>query len=198
MSYPCRVITVVAVDGEGAQGSVATFTVTFDRTCLVLPSPPILTLATQEDVDKMAACSSLTSTRVNIIRSATDPILSLRPMRDITVSSGSETESNYLVVVYKLVIYVHNVSVQSMGDLFISGLTELRDLSGLENLAQYGPELSIVNNQKLTTTVHLSANVTSDSAHFLSLTNVGVRSNPLLRDLDGLSLISTVTGKTVR
>ena len=86
---------------------------------------------------------------------------------------------------------------QSTGDLFISGLTDLRDLSGLENLARYGPELSIVNNQKLTTTVHLSANVTPNPTTFLTLTNVGVRSNPLLQDLDGLSLVSTVTGKIV-
>ena len=82
-----------------------------------------------------------------------------------------------------------------MGDLFISGLTHLTDLSGLENLSQYGPELSIVNNHHLTTTSQLSANVPPDSTHFLSLTNVGVRSNSDLRDLTGLRLINTITGE---
>lgn len=83
-----------------------------------------------------------------------------------------------------------------MGDLSISGLTALRDLSGLENLAVYGDELSIVNNQQLTTTAQLSANVSTEPSNFLSLNNIGVRSNPLLRDLDGLRLVETVTGET--
>lgn len=82
-----------------------------------------------------------------------------------------------------------------MGDLIISGLTHLEDLAGLENLAHYGPELSIVDNTQLTTTSHLSANISVDSTHFLSLTNVGIRSNPLLRDLSGLRLISDITGE---
>ena len=82
-----------------------------------------------------------------------------------------------------------------MGDLFISGLTHLTDLSGLEGLASYGPELSITNNQQLQTTSQLSANISRGSAHYLSLTNVGIRSNPLLRDLSGLSLVNYIEGE---
>ena len=82
-----------------------------------------------------------------------------------------------------------------VGDLIISGLTYLTGLSGLENLAQFGPEVSIANNKQLNTTAQLSANVPKDPSNFLSLTNVGVRSNPLLRDLNGLSLVNNVTGE---
>lgn len=82
-----------------------------------------------------------------------------------------------------------------MGDLSIHGLTHLRDLSGLENLAQYGDELSITNNLQLTTTAQLSANIPPEPSNFLSLNNIGIRSNPLLCDLDGLRLVERVTGK---
>lgn len=77
----------------------------------------------------------------------------------------------------------------------ISGLSNLQNLSGLENLAQYGPEISIINNPQLTTTAHLSANSVTDSTHFLSLTNIGIRSNAQLKDLDGFRLVNVVTGK---
>ena len=86
------------------------------------------------------------------------------------------------------------LSKQAIGDLSISGLSQLTDLSGLENLAQYGDELSIVNNQRLTTTAQLSANITPEPSNFISLNNIGVRSNPLLRDLDGFRLVENVTG----
>ena len=82
-----------------------------------------------------------------------------------------------------------------MGDLSISGQTHLTNLSGLENLAQYGDELSIVNNLQLTTTAQLSANVNPDSSNLISLNNIGIRSNPLLRDLSGVRLVESVTGK---
>ena len=75
---------MVAVDGAGAQGPVSTLTITFDRSCLVLPNPPILTLSNQDDVDRLAVCASLGSTRVDII--GTD-IETLQPMEDITVSA---------------------------------------------------------------------------------------------------------------
>ena len=82
-----------------------------------------------------------------------------------------------------------------MGDLSIIGQTHLTNLSGLENLAQYGDELSIVNNLQLTTTTQLSANVNPDSSNLISLNNIGIRSNPLLRDLSGVRLVESVTGK---
>ena len=186
--YSHRVVTVVAVDGEGAVGPGSEVTVRFDRTCRVLANPDILTLASQRDVDQLSVCSSLGSTRVDIVRGSTDPIVSLLPMRDITVSWSLDWRKTC----YECLL---SPPPQAMGDLIISGLTHLTDLSGLENLAHYGPELSLVNNLELTTTSHLSANISPGPAHFLSLTNVGVRSNPLLRDLSGLRLISNITGE---
>ena len=76
----------MAVDGEGAAGPESTVTITFDRTCTVLPQPNLLTLRTQRDVDKLSVCNSLGSTRVDIVGGSTDPIITLLPMRDITVS----------------------------------------------------------------------------------------------------------------
>ena len=85
-----------------------------------------------------------------------------------------------------------------MFDLTISGLSLLTDLRGLENLAEYGDELSIVNNQQLSTLAHLSANVTSDPSNLLSLNNIGIRGNPMLQDLSGLRLVENVTGEGER
>ena len=79
----------MAVDEEGVQGPESTITVRFDRTCRVMTESGILTLATQEDVDRLAVCTSLWNTRVDIVGGSTDPIVSLLPMRDITVSRGS-------------------------------------------------------------------------------------------------------------
>ena len=76
----------MAVDEEGLQGPESTITVRFDRTCTVLADLAVLTLATQEDVNQLAVCTSLGNTRVNIVGGSTDPIVSLLPMRDITVS----------------------------------------------------------------------------------------------------------------
>ena len=79
---------MVAVDGDGAVGPESTLTVLFDRSCLVLPD--ILTLAAQSEVDRLAVCTSLrTSTRVDIVGggvASEDPITSLLPMSNITVS----------------------------------------------------------------------------------------------------------------
>ena len=66
------------------------------------------------------------------------------------------------------------------------------DLRGLENLGQYGNELSITNNNKLSSLVHLSANLPSQ--HRISLRNIGIHNNPVLRDVAGLRIIENVTG----
>ena len=80
----------MAVDEDGAVGPESTIAVTFDRSCTVLPNSDTLILATQSDVEQLAVCNSLGSTRVDIIGSSSDPITSLRPMRDITVSHISK------------------------------------------------------------------------------------------------------------
>ena len=99
--------------------------------------------------------------------------------------------------VYDKLVMLLSLSLlcQAMFDLTISGLSFLTDLRGLENLAEYGDELSIVNNQQLSTLAHLSANVTSDPSNLLSLNNIGIRGNPMLQDLSGLRLVENVTGK---
>jgi Notch-like protein len=162
-----RVISVEATDGDGAQG-ISTLTISFDRSCVVFSNPTRLTLATQADVERMAVCTSVRGVRIDIVEdySGNDPIVSLLPLRDIS----------------------------AIGDLSISGLSQLTDLSGLENLAQYGDELSIVNNLQLATTAQLSANVSTEPSNLISLNNIGVRSNPLLGDLDGFRLVENVTG----
>lgn len=83
--YSFRMITVLAVDRDGIQGPVSTVTITFDRSCLILPNTAAthLTLATQDDVNKLSVCTSLRNTRIDIIG---PNIESLQPMREITVS----------------------------------------------------------------------------------------------------------------
>ena len=80
---------MAARDEEGAQGAGSTLTVMFDRSCLIWrPNPDVLTLATQADVDTLAVCTSVGIRRVAMIAdpTGTDPIVSLLPMSDITVS----------------------------------------------------------------------------------------------------------------
>lgn len=134
-----------------------------------------------------------------------DPITSLLPMQEITVRQGEEGKGGKggreggrdIEGVYDKLVMLLSLSLlcQAMFDLTISGLSFLTDLRGLENLAKYGDELSIVNNQQLSTLVHLSANVTSDPSNLLSLNNIGIRGNPMLQDLSGLRLVENVTGK---
>ena len=83
--------------------------------------------------------------------------------------------------------------VQSVQDLIIANLPRLTNLTGLENLAQYGNELSILNNQRLTTLRQLSSNLPPE--HRITVRSIGIRDNPLLEDVEGLSYVSNVTGK---
>ena len=80
-----------AMDEKGAQG-MSTLIINFDQSCLVFPNPTRLTLATQADVDRMAVCTSVRNARIDIIEdfSGDDPIASLLPMSDISVSWGEE------------------------------------------------------------------------------------------------------------
>ena len=84
-----RVISVEATDGDGAQG-ISTLTISFDRSCVVFSNPTRLTLATQADVERMAVCTSVRGVRIDIVEdySGNDPIVSLLPLRDISVSWG--------------------------------------------------------------------------------------------------------------
>ena len=81
------------MDEEGALG-MSTLFVNFDRSCLVFPNPTRLTLATQADVERMAVCTSVSNARIDIIEDFTggDPITSLLPMSDISVSLRKECD----------------------------------------------------------------------------------------------------------
>ncbi len=83
--------------------------------------------------------------------------------------------------------------MQSVRDMVLEGLA-ITDLSGLENLGDF-IELSIVNNEYLTTLRTLGASLPSD--HRASVNNLGIRDNPLLEDVDGLWFIEEVKGERI-
>ena len=87
---------------------------------------------------------------------------------------------------------MYNVHLQAVRDLIISGLG-IVDLRGLENLREFGNELSIVNNKYLTTLKQLGENLPDD--YRTSIRNVGIRDNPLLEDLDGLGYFDNIDGE---
>lgn len=68
----------------------------------------------------------------------------------------------------------------------------ITDVTGLENLGNFD-ELSIVNNEYLTTFAMLGANLPPD--HRSSVNNLGIRDNPLLADVDGLQFIQEIEGE---
>jgi hypothetical protein len=84
--------------------------------------------------------------------------------------------------------------LQLVRDLIIGSLG-ITDLRGLENLASFGNELSIINNDQLVTLRHLGENLPPE--YRTSIRNLGIRDNPLLRDFDGLSYIQNVEGMQV-
>ena len=91
-----------------------------------------------------------------------------------------------------LFTYTHTCKqLQSVRDLVINGLG-ITDLSGLENLANFGDELAIVNNQYLVTLRQLGANLPSD--YRTTVQNLGIRFNPLLVDVDGFRYIQNIEG----
>ena len=55
-------------------------------------------------------------------------------------------------------------------------------------------ELVVENNPALTTLEHLSANL--PSSHRIDVRSVGLRNNPLLRDIDGLRIVTNVSGRS--
>ena len=81
--------------------------------------------------------------------------------------------------------------MQLVRDLVIGSLG-ITDLRGLENLASFGNELSIINNDQLVTLRHLGDNLPPE--YRTSIRNLGIRDNPLLRDFDGLSYIQNIEG----
>ena len=89
-----------ATDEDGSHGPISTLTITFDRSCLVFSDPSGLTLATQADVEKMVVCTSVREDiRARIESSGDDdPIVSLLPMRDITVSEGRNSLTSSYVL----------------------------------------------------------------------------------------------------
>lgn len=76
------------------------------------------------------------------------------------------------------------------------GSLGITDLRGLENLATFGNELSIINNDQLVTLRHLGENLPPE--YRTTIRNLGIRDNPLLRDFDGLGYIQSVEGMYVR
>lgn len=74
----------------------------------------------------------------------------------------------------------------------ILGSLGITDLRGLENLESFGNELSIINNEQLTTLRHLGENLRPE--YRTSIRNLGIRDNPLLMDFDGLGYLQNVTG----
>ena len=83
------------------------------------------------------------------------------------------------------------VRMQSVQDLIIGSLG-ITDLRGLENLASFGNELSIINNDQLTTLRHLGENLPAD--YRTSIRTLGIRDNQMLRDFDGLQYIQHIEG----
>ena len=83
--------------------------------------------------------------------------------------------------------------MQRVRDLIIGSLG-IADLRGLENLGSFGNELSIINNDQLTTLRHLGENL--DPEYKTSIRNLGIRDNPLLRDFDGLGYIQNIEGNS--
>ena len=81
--------------------------------------------------------------------------------------------------------------MQRVQDLIIGSLGII-DLRGLENLASFGNELSIINNDQLTTLSHLGENLPPE--YRTSIRNLGIRDNQLLRDFNGLRYIQNITG----
>ena len=81
--------------------------------------------------------------------------------------------------------------MQSVRDLIIGSLG-ITDLRGLENLASFGNELSIINNDQLTTLSHLGENL--PAGYRTSIRNLGIRDNQMLRDFDGLQYIQHIEG----
>lgn len=78
--------------------------------------------------------------------------------------------------------------------MIIGGLG-IVDLAGLENLGQFGNELSIVNNKYLVTLKELGENL--PDSYRTSIRNVGIRDNPVLEDVDGLSYFDYIDGEFV-
>ena len=79
-----------------------------------------------------------------------------------------------------------------MGFLSIQSLSNLYDLSGLENL-RYFSAISIKMNNNLRSLSNLSANV--QEVAYQSVTSIYILGNPRLRDVDGLRTIVNVTGQ---
>ena len=83
---------------------------------------------------------------------------------------------------------------QSVRD-FIIGSLGITDLSGLENLGSFD-ELSIVNNQYLATLRTLGQNLPAE--YRATVSNLGIRDNPLLADCEGLWFVERVEGACFR
>ena len=68
----------------------------------------------------------------------------------------------------------------------------IADLQGLENIRSFGNELSIEQNENLLTLNQLGSNLPRE--YRTNITNIQVRDNPRLVDVEGLRIIDRVDG----
>ena len=158
----------------------------FDRTCTQWQGERV---SIPEDVapDKLSICTGMPDLELRITGNS---ITTLQALENLTVS----VHTYLMKTVSSSVLYygISSLSMQSVSTLSLSRLSQVFNLRGLENLGRYS-ELVVENNPALTTLEHLSANL--PSSHRIEVTSVGLRTNPLLTNIDGLRIISNVTGE---
>jgi len=162
-----RTITVQATDGEATEGPMSVTMVTFNRTCSVWRD----TSGTQRRVLRVPL-EFPNHSKLGLCTAIGIGRLEI-------VDSLSITSLEFL----------GNITL--VQDLTIAGLG-ITDLHGLENLGTLASEFSIWNNQFLTTLSQLGANLPAN--YSTSIRNLAIRDNPSLVDVEGLRILSNITG----